>query len=89
MLFAMLTWVAAPGIVTASGHASAPEHKVAQRFGVVRAMRDRTKLVGDLYLPKNYALRPLQGRDGNWPLSTNSKSCYRLSGLIGKLSQRM
>ncbi len=63
MLSAMLTCVAALGIVTASGQASAPESEVAQRvgvvyFGVVYGVRDRTKLAGDPNLPKNNALRP-------------------------------
>jgi len=57
-MFAMLTCVAALGMAIAAGQA-ATEYEVSKRLGIVYAMHDHTKLVGDLYLPKNRTSAPL------------------------------
>jgi acetyl esterase/lipase len=59
MMFAMLTCVAVLGMAVATCRASAAEYEVGKRFGVVYAMHDRTKLVGDLYLPNKRSRAPL------------------------------
>lgn len=58
-MFAMLTIVAAVGMVIAIGQTMAAEYEVGKRFAIVYATHDRTKLVGDLYLPKNRSRAPL------------------------------
>jgi len=55
----MFACIAALGMVIAACRASAAEYEVSKRLGVVYATHDRTKLVGDLYLPKNRSRAPL------------------------------
>jgi acetyl esterase/lipase len=81
MLFT-LTSTAALAMLFAAGQASAAEHEIVNRAGLVFAEHDGTKLVGDLYLPKGRAKAPvlvaLHG--GGWQVG--SRDFYRYWGLF-------
>lgn len=59
MIVAALTAGAVLAMVLAAGQASAAEYEVGKRFGVVYAIHDRTRLVGDFYLPKGLTGAPV------------------------------
>ena len=59
MIVATLTSVAVLAMILSTGPASAAEYDVSERFGVVYAVHDRTRLVGDFYLPNGLIKAPV------------------------------
>jgi acetyl esterase/lipase len=51
--------VAVLAMILAIGPASAAEYEIGKRFGVVYAVHDRTRLVGDFYMPKGLTKAPV------------------------------
>jgi acetyl esterase/lipase len=58
-LAALLAIVGAIGQPAAADHAAAPDYKVVTRPNLVYAVHDRTRLLGDLYLPQGLARAPI------------------------------